>query len=245
MLGSGGDDGSVRVWDPYRGQLIHALTRHTEAVLSLCAVVSDDGRPLLVSAGLDGTVRIWDPATGRPVGSRSEVIQGGCGESPRSPARTSRCCWPASATTVSLRTWTHRHGARCPGSTIGLRVTAYDIAPVATAQLIVGGQAGVVVLSLPTLGGSVVAADQTDLASPRWDVFLAHAAADLAAAEGLYEAFERQVSTDLSGFKMARSGRRLDCANPKGATSISNHGRPRLLRHCIRLLRTPRKLPAR
>ncbi len=59
---SGGDDGTVRVWDLLRRQPVHCLTGHTAAVMS---VAFDPQGRSLVSAGWDGTARIWDIATGR------------------------------------------------------------------------------------------------------------------------------------------------------------------------------------
>jgi WD40 repeat protein len=54
---SGGDDGTVRVWDLDAGTLLHALTGHDRGVTVVA--VSADGRRA-VSGGDDGTVRVWD-----------------------------------------------------------------------------------------------------------------------------------------------------------------------------------------
>ena len=61
-LASGGEDGTVRIWDPATGQQRAALTGHDGAVRAVA--IAPDGT-WLASAGEDGTVRIWDPATGR------------------------------------------------------------------------------------------------------------------------------------------------------------------------------------
>ena len=59
---SGGDDGTVRVWDLAAGRQQAQLTGHHGAVRSV-AVSADGGRA--VSGGDDGTVRVWDLAAGR------------------------------------------------------------------------------------------------------------------------------------------------------------------------------------
>ena len=62
LLASGGDDKTVRLWDPATGREQRTLTSHTDLVNSVA--FSPDGR-LLASGGNDKTVRLWDPATGR------------------------------------------------------------------------------------------------------------------------------------------------------------------------------------
>ena len=63
LLASGGDDKTVRIWDPATGTEQAALHGHTSPVRAVCAFTLD-GRTLLASGSDDGTVRIWDPATG-------------------------------------------------------------------------------------------------------------------------------------------------------------------------------------
>ncbi len=58
VLLSGGDDGSVRLWDVASGRLLHELAGHRGGVTAL--VVLPNGN--LVSAGQDGTVLTWDTA---------------------------------------------------------------------------------------------------------------------------------------------------------------------------------------
>ncbi len=61
---SGGDDGTVRVWDLAAGTALGApLTGHTGHVQAV-AVGELDGRAIAVSGGDDGTVRVWDLAAG-------------------------------------------------------------------------------------------------------------------------------------------------------------------------------------
>jgi WD40 repeat protein len=69
LLASGGNDKTVRLWDPTTGELVGTpLTGHTDIVQAVAAVSLPDGSTLLASGGDDGTVRLWDPTTGAPVG---------------------------------------------------------------------------------------------------------------------------------------------------------------------------------
>ena len=65
---SGGDDGTVRVWDLATGEELPALTGHRvgrDRGVTAVAVSPDGQRA--VSGGTDGTVRVWDLATGQAV----------------------------------------------------------------------------------------------------------------------------------------------------------------------------------
>ena len=63
-LASGGDDGSVRIWDPATGQQRATLTGHAGPVTAVA--IAPDGTWLASAGGVaTGSVRIWDPATGQ------------------------------------------------------------------------------------------------------------------------------------------------------------------------------------
>ncbi|MGV9358558.1 hypothetical protein [Streptomyces misionensis] len=62
---TGGDDGTVRLWDLATGEPAgEPLADHTGRVLAV-ATADLDGRPVAVSAGTDKAVRIWDLRTRR------------------------------------------------------------------------------------------------------------------------------------------------------------------------------------
>jgi WD40 repeat protein len=61
-LASGGEDGTVRLWEPLGGRLLRVLFGHTHAVGSVAW--SPDGRTL-ASGSDDATVRLWDAESGR------------------------------------------------------------------------------------------------------------------------------------------------------------------------------------
>ena len=66
-LATGGDDGTVRLWDlASHRQIGSPLTGHSGAVYSVA--FSPDGKTL-ASGSADGTVRLWDLATHRQIGS--------------------------------------------------------------------------------------------------------------------------------------------------------------------------------
>ena len=64
FLASGGEDATVRLWDPARGRAIRTLAGHGAGVKSLA--FSPDSK-MLASGSADRTVRLWDPATGAPL----------------------------------------------------------------------------------------------------------------------------------------------------------------------------------
>jgi hypothetical protein len=62
LLASGGDDRTVRIWDPATAEQRAVLPGHADWVRAVCPVAIA-GEHLLASGGDDRTVRIWDPAT--------------------------------------------------------------------------------------------------------------------------------------------------------------------------------------
>jgi hypothetical protein len=61
MLASADAEGSIRVWDPWKGREVRKLGGHPGPVASLS--VSPDGKTL-ASAAEDGSTRLWDLSTG-------------------------------------------------------------------------------------------------------------------------------------------------------------------------------------
>ena len=120
VIVSGGDDGTVRVWDLESGQ--PALARSPATTTRAVAVGERHGRPVIVSAGGDdGAVRVWDLESGERALARSPATTSSCtrwrwasgraGPSSSPPATTGRCgCgtwsrasrrWPRSPATTA------------------------------------------------------------------------------------------------------------------------------------------------
>lgn len=62
FLATGGDDGTIRTWDPMTGKQQTAFTAHAGPVRSIA--FRPDGA-VIASAGDDRTVRVWDAGTGK------------------------------------------------------------------------------------------------------------------------------------------------------------------------------------
>jgi WD40 repeat protein len=66
---SGGDDGTVRLWDVTGGEkLVAPLAGHGKPVRSV-TLGDVDGKAVIVSGGEDETVRMWDAARAEPLGA--------------------------------------------------------------------------------------------------------------------------------------------------------------------------------
>lgn len=63
LVASGGEDNTVRLWEPTTGRQVRKLIGHTAPVETVCALPLSDG-PLLATGSQDQTVRLWDPVTG-------------------------------------------------------------------------------------------------------------------------------------------------------------------------------------
>ena len=69
IIVSGGDDGTVQVWDANTGNPAgNPITGHKGAVRAL-AIGRVQGRTIIVSGGDDKIVRVWDANTGNPAGN--------------------------------------------------------------------------------------------------------------------------------------------------------------------------------
>ena len=91
MLASGGNDATVRLWDPQSGTPLQTLP-HPSPILSVAW--SPDGR-LLASGSFDGRIRLWERQNQPPPALRSlRGIPTGCGDWPLPPTAPP---WPARA----------------------------------------------------------------------------------------------------------------------------------------------------
>lgn len=77
LLATGGETGTITLWDPAAGQPVRELARglvrepvgnRLSEVTGMCTAIIPDGRTLLVTSTARGVVRSWDPVTGEPVG---------------------------------------------------------------------------------------------------------------------------------------------------------------------------------
>ncbi|GLW36049.1 hypothetical protein Areg01_89830, partial [Actinoplanes regularis] len=135
-IATGGDDGTVRIWDAATGTPRGTLTGHTGPVSAVA--VAPDGTWIATGGG-DATVRIWDAATGTPrsmlTGHTSWV---------RAMAVAPDGTWLAAAGDVTVRIWDAATGTprgTLTGPTSWVRAMA--VAPDGT-WLATGGGGGTV-----------------------------------------------------------------------------------------------------
>lgn len=62
LLGSGGHDNAVLIWEVATGELLHTLRGHEAGISEV--TFSHDGK-ILASASVDGTVKLWEVQTGK------------------------------------------------------------------------------------------------------------------------------------------------------------------------------------
>jgi WD40 repeat protein len=80
LIGLGGPDGSVRLWNPNTGEEYRRFpVDHIKKVTGLAVVSGRDGVSMLVSGSSDGSVRLWNPEAGertwrRPFGTGDRLV---------------------------------------------------------------------------------------------------------------------------------------------------------------------------
>ncbi len=67
LLAGGGEDGTVRLWDPATGEPVLAMRAPGGGRIRTVCALPVHGRTLLAAGGSNSTVRLWDPAGGDPV----------------------------------------------------------------------------------------------------------------------------------------------------------------------------------
>ncbi len=70
LLVSGGEDGTIRIWDPESGRELRRVSAHASCTNDLA--FSPDGR-YLASASCDRSVKIWDIGTWQEVATHSRA----------------------------------------------------------------------------------------------------------------------------------------------------------------------------
>ena len=68
MIASCSDDTTIKLWELPHGEIVHALSDHTDMVTDIA--FSGDGK-ILASTSRDQTIKIWNVATGELINSLS------------------------------------------------------------------------------------------------------------------------------------------------------------------------------
>ena len=155
LVASGGDDGTVRLWDPATGNPVgRPLTGHTGGVNTVVALPG--GRTLLASGGDDHTVRLWDPATGNPVGPPLTGHTGGVRTVAAVPLPGGRTLLASGGDDGTVRLWDPATGdpvgPPLTGHTGGVNAVAAVPLPGGRTLLASGGDDGTVRLWDPATG---------------------------------------------------------------------------------------------
>jgi hypothetical protein len=113
ILASGGDDGTVRLWDVRTGGTTQTLSGHTGPVL---AVAYSPQGTTVASGGNDGTIRVWNPRTG----ATTQTLSG-------HTDRVEAVAYSPQGTTLAsgsgdgtIRVWNPRTGRQVAGTGFGV-----------------------------------------------------------------------------------------------------------------------------
>ena len=157
---SGGEDGTVRLWDPATGTAVNEpLTGHTGWVNAVTAgqVVA---RTVVVSGGEDGTVRLWDAVTGTPVTRPLTGHTGGVRSVAFGIMPDGRALVVSGGEDRTVRLWDPVTGTPVigplTGHTGGVRSVAFGIMPDGRALVVSGGEDRTVRLWDPVTGTPVI-----------------------------------------------------------------------------------------
>ncbi|TMR07006.1 hypothetical protein ETD83_02380 [Actinomadura soli] len=171
LLVSVGDDGTVRLWDPFTAAPIgDPMTGHDGAVEDVCAVGGQ-----LATVGDDATVRLWDPVTAQPVGRPMTGHEGTIWEVCAIPVAGSGHLLVTAGSDGTVRVWDPRTSSPVGDPMTGHEGPVFSVCPLwldegAAAPLIVSGAEDGTVRLWDPLTGRQTAPPMSGDGGPVWEV---------------------------------------------------------------------------